>query len=69
MWMDKLERRIGRFAIPHLMRYIIFANVAVYLISMFQPYFTLYLVLDRAAVLSGQIWRLISFIFIPPENA
>ena len=28
MWMDKLERRIGRFAIPHLMRYIIFANVA-----------------------------------------
>ena len=22
-WVDKLERKIGRFAIPHLMRYII----------------------------------------------
>ena len=68
MWMDKLERKIGRFAIPHLMRYIIFANVAVYLISMFQPYFTLYLVLDRGAVMAGQVWRLISFVFIPPSS-
>lgn len=68
MWMDKLERKIGRFSIPHLMRYIIFANVAVYLISMFQPYITLNLVLDRNAVLAGQVWRLISFVFIPPSS-
>ena len=68
MWMDKLERRIGRFAIPHLMRYIIFANVAVYLISMFQPYITMNLLLDRNAVMAGQVWRLISFIFIPPSG-
>lgn len=66
MWMDQLERKIGRFAIPHLMRYIIFANVAVCLISLVQPSVLYALILDRNAVLSGQVWRLISFIFIPP---
>ena len=68
MWMDKLERKIGRFAIPHLMRYIVFGNVAVLLISMFQPSFVNTLVLAPELVLNGQIWRLISFIFIPPSG-
>ena len=68
MWMDKLERKIGRFAIPHLMRYIVFGNVAVLLISMFQPSFVNTLVLAPEPVLNGQIWRLISFIFIPPSG-
>ena len=68
MWMDKLERKMGRFAIPHLMRYIIFGNVIVLLISLFQPYFMNYLILDREAVLQGQVWRLLTFILIPPSS-
>lgn len=63
--LDKLERKWGRLAVPHLMRYIIFGNVLVYLISMFFPGIVYYLNLIPDFVLRGQVWRLISFIFIP----
>ena len=66
MWMDRLERKIGRFAIPNLMRYIVFANVIVYIISLIQPYFVLQLALMPELVLKGQVWRLLTFIFVPP---
>lgn len=66
MWMDRLERKIGRFAIPNLMRYIIFANVIVYFISLIQPYIIVQLALIPAYVKQGQVWRLLTFIFVPP---
>lgn len=64
-WLDKLERKIGRFAIPNLMRYIIFGNAIVYIIGMFFQQFPYYLVMEPAAVLRGQVWRLVTFIFVP----
>lgn len=65
MWMDKLERKLGRFAVPHLMRYIIFGNVLVYILSLIQPNVIYYLALFPELVLRGQIWRLFTFIFVP----
>ena len=65
-WIYKLERRYGRFAIPNLMLYITGTMLVVFLLT----YFTgcnIGAVLDlrRSAVLSGQVWRLISFVFVP----
>ena len=70
-WLNKLERKFGKFAIPNLMNIIIFGMVIVFVIDTFlapQYETTLsdILMFDRAQVLQGQVWRLITFVFIPP---
>lgn len=66
-WLYRLERRFGRFGIPNLMLYVAAGQAIIWLIIMF-AYYPLYFLLDlnRASLLSGQIWRLISFVFLPP---
>ena len=66
--MDKLERKVGKYAIKNLMLYIILGNIAVYLLCMFNTNLVFYLYLNPDAVLSGQVWRLVSFLFIPPST-
>ena len=69
-WYDKLERKLGRFAIPNLMLYIVFLNLAVFIITYLTDlnlYF--FLILDPASVMNGEIWRLFTYIFIPPETS
>lgn len=68
MWLDKLERKFGRFAIPNLMKYIIFGNVLVYILMLWQPGAVLYVALLPDSVLQGEVWRLLTFIFIPPTG-
>ena len=69
--LDKMQRRFGRFRIENLMFYIVLTMGAVFIIDycmMFSPVnFSLssYLYFDRNAILSGQIWRVITFIFMP----
>ena len=65
--LDKLERKIGWLAIPNLMLYILTGNVLVYVMQMFLGAdLTAMLAFNRDAILAGQVWRIISFIFIPP---
>ncbi len=70
-WIDKLERKFGRYAIKGLMTYIIGITGFVYIVSLFDPTgnFIDKLTLYAPAVFSGQIWRLITYIFIPPETS
>ena len=64
----KLERRFGAFAIPNL-AYVVFGGMGlVFLLSFVRPQFEEYLALDWSAVLHGQVWRLITFIFIPARG-
>lgn len=64
--LDKLERKLGRYAIPHLMRYIIIGNAVVFLISLFYPDIVLLLNCVPTLILEGQVWRLVTFILVPP---
>lgn len=70
--MNDLRRRFERFllknrdkGISNLMLYIAIGNVAVYLLTVIDPSRVIYSVLrfDRGAILHGQIWRLVSFVF------
>ena len=67
---QRLERRLGRYAIVHLMNYIIggyLIGYLVYVASMMTRMPLLnYLTLDPKLILSGQVWRLVSWILIPP---
>src|SRR5438105_14567691 len=64
-WPDKLERRLGFLAVPGLLRYVALFNALTFLLEKLSPGFLQILDLDPAAVLHGQVWRLITYIFIP----
>lgn len=72
--MDKLQRKLGRYAIRNLMLYIVIGMAAVYVLDIVAAPvlgFSLsnLLMFNRSAILRGQIWRLVTFIFIPPNSS
>lgn len=65
-FMYKLERKFGRFAIPRLTIILIVCYVAGYILEIVAPEFLSYLTLNPYEIMHGQIWRLISWVLIPP---
>jgi membrane associated rhomboid family serine protease len=64
-WLDKLEKRIGFIAIPGLIRIVVAFNVLVYLLVQLNPDFRFVLALDPVRILHGEVWRLVTYIFLP----
>lgn len=67
--LDKLDRKFGKFAIKHLMMYIVSINLAVYLLMYFidtEGNLFFKFLLHPELVRQGEYWRLLTFIFIPP---
>ena len=65
-WIARLERKYGRFCIPNLINIIIGGQILVYAVELFvNQYVSLYLDLFRTGLLSGQIWRVFTFVFVP----
>ncbi len=60
-FMNKLERKLGRYAIPNLMKYIAILYVLGLFIGTINPAMIYYLELNFDMVLKGQIWRLVTF--------
>jgi Rhomboid family len=67
-FLARLERRFGRYAIPNLIMYIVGGMAMVWALSSLRPAFTERLVLDMRAVRHGEVWRLVTFLFIPPPS-
>ena len=65
---NKLERKLGKYAIANLTRIVIFIFIFGYLISMLFPQMASMLSLEPYYILKGQVWRIISWIFIPPSS-
>ena len=67
MWLDRLERKIGKYSIKNLMLYITTLNGAVFLLSFLVPELNILnkLALVPSLVLEGEVWRLLTFLFIP----
>src|SRR5207302_6600157 len=64
-WLDKLERRLGFLAIPGLMRIVVGLTALVFMLVRLNPDFRFVLDLDPAGVLRGEVWRLVTYIFLP----
>ena len=64
-WLDKLEKRIGFIAIPGLIRIVVAFNVLVFLLVQWNPDFRFVLALDPVRILHGEVWRLVTYIFLP----
>lgn len=70
-FLDRMERKFGKFAIKNLMTYIISANaifyVLIYVLGNTKLLNLMILIPER--VMNGEIWRLITFVFIPPSTS
>ncbi len=63
--LDRLEHRLGRFAIPGLIRFVVAFNALAFLLGTLNPGYLEVLSLDRGEILKGEIWRIATWIFIP----
>ena len=57
-FIDKLERKFGRFGIPNLTIYMIVCYVIGYALMIVNPGILNWLSLEPAYILRGQVWRL-----------
>ena len=63
---DRFARNHPRFGIPNLMKVLVIGNIIVYFLARFSSWSALsFLAFDLASVLRGEIWRIITFIFVP----
>lgn len=63
--MDKLERRFGGLAVPGILRYVAALNAVAFLLYKWDPHYLALIDLDPAAVRHGEVWRLVTYIFVP----
>lgn len=66
--MSNFEKRFGKYAIANLSLILILCYVVGYVIQLVNANFLLYLTLDPYAILHGQIWRLFTWIIMPPSS-
>lgn len=74
-FLERLEARFGRHrGISNLMTIIVLGTSFVYIADLMLPTLmggaslSSYLMFNRALILQGQVWRLITFIFVPLES-
>ena len=68
-FLNKMERKFGRYAIYNLSTYIIGAYIIGYFLYFLAPGVLYnYLSLEPYYILKGQIWRLVTWVLIPPES-
>ncbi len=66
---NRLRRKLEKYAIPNLTLYLIICYGIGYLMQYLVPAGYQYLMLDPFLVLKGQIWRLVTWILIPPDSS
>lgn len=63
---DRMERKLGKYAISNLTLYLIICYAFGYLIQIVNPQFINFMTLEPALILRGQVWRLLTWLVIPP---
>lgn len=67
-FLNKLERKIGKYAIPNLSLWLVVTYAIGYLMMYMTPGLLSYLTLEPAYILQGQVWRIITWVLIPPSG-
>lgn len=69
LW-DRLDRATRKISIPNLMNYIVGGMGIVFVADLLLPInLQSLLALNMSQVLRGQVWRLVTFIFLPPSSS
>ncbi|OGW35119.1 MAG: hypothetical protein A2010_04570 [Nitrospirae bacterium GWD2_57_9] len=68
-WLNSLERRFRRYAVPNITVYLILGQVLFFVFAVSGRFVLDRIVLVPERVLAGEWWRLITFLFIPPARS
>ena len=66
--MSPFERKFGKYAIKNISLVLILCYACGYVIQFINQGFLNYLTLNPYAILHGQIWRLVTWIIVPPDT-
>lgn len=66
--MSDFERKYSKYTIPNLSLYLIIAYVVGYVIELVSPEMYSFLEFNPYWVFHGQIWRIVTWILVPPEE-
>lgn len=67
-WLNKLERKYGKYSISNLMMWIVGAYVVGYFLYRMNPSMLQMITLSPYHILRGQIWRLVTWILVPTSG-
>ena len=67
--MSDLERKFGKYAVRDLSLKLIILYLAGYAIFYINPQILYYMTLNPYAIVHGQIWRIVSWLLIPPQTS
>lgn len=68
--MSKLEKKFGKYAISNLSLILILGYAAGYVIEyVINPELIYYLTLNPYAILHGQVWRIVTWLLVPPSQS
>ena len=66
--MSWFEKKFGKYAISNISLMLILCYGVGYVLQLVSPAFLNFLTLDPYAILHGQIWRLFTWILVPPDS-
>ena len=66
--LNQLEKQIGKLALPKILRWIAGFQVLSWALSLISPEFLGWINFDRNAILSGEIWRLLTWVLYPASD-
>src|ERR1035437_2113710 len=64
--LNRLERHLGRFAIPNLSLYLVIGQVLFLGLALLTGFDLERIALLPLAVRAGEVWRLVTYLFLPP---
>lgn len=64
----KIERTLSKYAIPNITLYLIICYAFGYLIQFVNADFIQYMTLEPGKIIHGQVWRLLTWVVIPPSS-
>ena len=67
-WGKNFEKKFSKYAIPNLSLYLIIGYAIGYVMQIVNVEFLGYLTLDPVMILQGQVWRLVTWLLIPPAS-
>lgn len=62
-FLDKWEKKFGWMSFPGVLKYYALFHVLVYLLQIVNPYIGTVLNFDKAKIMQGEVWRVVTFLF------
>lgn len=66
--MNWFEKKFGKYAISNISLMLILCYAVGYVLQLISPAFLNFLTLDPYAILHGQVWRVVTWILVPPDS-